>query len=104
MATFEFHHYHHFVLDFDSGVTAKLDRVLTQLASLKAQGVAEMQELDTLKTQVEKTDTVIGSAITLIQGLAAQITALKTDPVALQALADSLNTNTQALAEVLVAN
>lgn len=61
-------------------------------------------QLQTLQAQVAQTDTVIGSAITLLQGLAAQILALKDDPVAIAALATDLQGTTQALADAVAAN
>jgi len=47
---------------------------------------------------------VAQSAITLINGLAAQIANLKDDPAALQALADSLGASSTALAAAITAN
>lgn len=61
-------------------------------------------ELDALTAAVARDVEVETSAITLINGLAAQIVALKNDPVALQALADSLTTSADALAAAVAAN
>lgn len=63
-----------------------------------------MADLNTLKTEVERTLTVEQSAITLIQGLASQLEAAKGDPVAIQALADQLNAQSSALAAAISAN
>lgn len=60
--------------------------------------------LDTLTQQVEQNVTVEQSAVTLITGLAAQIEQSKTDPVKLQALADRLKTQAQALTDAITAN
>lgn len=62
------------------------------------------KELDDLKAAVTAEDTVIDSAITLLQGLATQIASLKTDPAALQALSDEVKAKSQALADAVTAN
>jgi len=61
-------------------------------------------QLDTLTAQVTEVETVEQSAITLIQGLAAQIAAIKDDPAAIQALADRLKASSTALAAAITAN
>jgi peptidoglycan hydrolase CwlO-like protein len=60
--------------------------------------------LDDLTAQVSASDNVMQSAITLIQGLAAKLSAAGTDPAALQALSSSLQSNAQALAAAVAAN
>jgi len=70
------------------------------MEALKAMTV----QLETLQAQVAVNNTLVGSAITLIQGLAAQIIALKDDPVALQQLADDLKAKDQELSDALMAN
>jgi len=60
--------------------------------------------LDTLTAQVAANTSVVDSAVVLIGGLAQQIQDLKNDPVALQALADSLKGEDDKLAAALVAN
>lgn len=61
-------------------------------------------ELDALTGQVAQNTTVEASAVTLIQGLAAQIAAAGTDPAKLTALTTSLNTSATALAAAIAAN
>lgn len=61
-------------------------------------------QLDALQQAVAQEDTVIDSAITLLDGLSQQIVALKDDPVALQALADDVNAKKQALADSITKN
>ena len=61
-------------------------------------------ELETLTAQVAANNEVIESAMTLIQGLATKIEALKDDPAALQALADQLKAEDEALAAAIAAN
>jgi hypothetical protein len=60
--------------------------------------------LDTLTSQVTANNNLLASAVQLIDGLAAQITAAGTDPAKLQALSDSLKTQDQALAAAILAN
>ena len=63
-----------------------------------------MATLVELQAAVATDTTVTASAITLLQGLAAQITAAAGDPAALDAIVQDLNANTTALAEAVAAN
>lgn len=78
--------------------------ILTRLRALEAQGVRIMSALDTLTDQVAATATAEQSAIVLLNGLAAALAAAGTDPAKLQALQDSLKTNTDALAAAVIAD
>lgn len=71
-------------------ITARLDR--------------NMALLDALTAQVAATTTVEQSAVTLIQGIAAQLSAAAGDPVAVQALADQLKAATDPLAAAIAAS
>lgn len=62
------------------------------------------QQLDDLTTEVTNATTVEQSAVTLIQGLAAQLAAAGTDPVKLQALHDQLVASDATLAAAIAAN
>lgn len=62
------------------------------------------QELDDLIAKVNTTVGLEESCVALINGLAAQIAALKTDPAALQALSDQLNTEAARVQAALTAN
>ena len=62
------------------------------------------KELDDLTAEVAQDTTVEASAVTLIQGLAAQITAAGTDPAKLSALTASLTQSSTALASAVAAN
>lgn len=93
------HHFHHF--DFSDSANEKLDRII---ALIQSQGAREMQELETLKSKVQETTTVEESAITLLNGLSAQLAASKTDPAAIQALADQLSAESASLAAAVTAN
>ena len=63
-----------------------------------------MSDLTALTAAVTNVKTVADSAIALINGLSAKIVELKNDPAALQALADSLNTESADLAAAVTAN
>ena len=89
----------------DTSITdAKLDQILVALTAVLTQEKTIMADLTALTAQVEANTTVEGSAITLLNGLAAQITALKNDPVALAALANSLKSSGDALAQAITDN
>ena len=62
------------------------------------------KQLDDLTAEVTNATTVQQSAIVLIQGFAAKLAAAGTDPVALQALHDSLLASDTALAAAVAAN
>lgn len=61
-------------------------------------------DLTSLTAQVTQNTTVEQSAVRLIQGLAAQVTAAGTDPTALAALVTQLNTSATSLAAAVAAN
>jgi hypothetical protein len=63
-----------------------------------------MPELTALTAEVSRNTAVDASAVALLQGLAAKIETLKTNPVALQALADELRSSSDALAAAVVAH
>jgi hypothetical protein len=61
-------------------------------------------DLSGLTAEVTRNTEVDDSAVALINGLATQIEQLKTDPVALQALADSMRASSDKLAAAVAAN
>lgn len=63
-----------------------------------------MADLSGLTAQVTANTDVEASAVTLLNGLAAQIAQLKTDPAALQALSDQLKNSADSLSAAIVAN
>jgi len=100
-ATVHLHDHHH---DETIEIFTALGRIESALSTL-TEGVHAMSiELDNLESEVAKNTEVDQSAITLLNGLAAQIAALKNDPVKLQALADSLKSSSADLAAAVVAN
>lgn len=98
---FEVHHYFHPEPD---GVSQKLDQIVAMLEGIQRKEKAMSAQLDALTVQVKENTDVEASAVILLQGLAAQIQSMKEDPVALQALADSLNVSADNLAAAVVAN
>lgn len=62
------------------------------------------QALADLQAQVAQNESIEESAVTLITGLAAQIAAAGTDPVALKALTDGLNESASDLSAAITAN
>lgn len=107
---------------FDNDVAMKLDiniyvhhvnspaeqdfqtRVLKYLDAIYKKECVLMASLDTLTAQVKANEDIEQSAVILIQGIAAQLEAAKTDPVALQALSDSLKASASSLAAAVAAN
>lgn len=63
-----------------------------------------MAAIDDLQAAVAQEDTVIDSAITLIQGIPALIAAAGTDPAKLQALQADITAKSTALAAAVAAN
>ena len=89
----------------------KLDAILilqarleSKIAALTLKQEQMMTDLSVLTAEVERNTSVDESAIALLTGLAAQIEALKTDPVALQALADTMRGSSDELAAAVAAN
>jgi hypothetical protein len=62
------------------------------------------KELDDLMAQVASNESIEQSAITLIQGIAAQLEAAGTDPAKLAGLSASLKTSADALSAAVIAN
>jgi len=97
--------YHHFMEPDMTGIMARLDQMQEVLMSqLSSQGIKMTADFDALQAEVAKNSEVDQSAIVLLQGLSAQIMALKDDPVALAAMAANLAASSQALADAVVAN
>ena len=83
---------------------AKLDKILAALTVLQQQETTIMADLTALTTQVAQNTSVEESAVTLIQGLAAQIVAAGTDPAKLADLTAQLNKSAADLAAAITAN
>ena len=76
----------------------------TMLAQVLANQEIQMAAIDDLAAAVAKEDTVIQSAITLIQGIPALIAAAGVDPVKLAALQTDITAQTAALSAAVAAN
>ena len=81
-----------------------LQFIADTVATLASQGALMAGELARLQTEVTEMSGAVDSAIMLINGLAQQIRDLATDPAALNALADSLDSKANELAAAVVAN
>lgn len=90
------------------GFRARLDALQVSLDSLTKEFHTDMATQDeamkVLTDQVTQTKTVADSAITLLQGLAAQLAANANNPAVILALADTLKTSDAALAAAITAN
>ncbi len=82
-------------------VAERLDAIESTLRELKE---LVMTSMDSLTQAVAAEATVVQSAITLLQGLAAQIAALKPDQAAIDELAASVKVQTDDLAAAVAAN
>lgn len=81
------------------------DASLVEALSQLTKGVKKMAtDLTALTAEVARNTEVDQSAIALLNGLAQQIEDLKTDPVALQALADKMRGSSDELAAAVQAN
>ena len=85
-------------------LNARLDYIDRKLSTLIVKVHHMSQEMEVLKAAVEAENTVVDSAITLLNGLAAALAAAATDPAAVLALADEVNSKAAALAAAVAAN
>lgn len=88
----------------DVELKGKLDQILASLSALTTQGNQIMSTLADVQAAVTAEDTVVDSAIALLQGLAAQIAALAPNQAAIDALAADVTAKTTALATAVAAN
>jgi chromosome segregation ATPase len=80
------------------------DKLFTEIKSINQKLSTMGQELQTLQQEVAENNTVMQSAITLLQGLKQRLDDAATDPAALKQLSDELDANTNALAAAVAAN
>jgi hypothetical protein len=85
-------------------VLKKLKKVINILHQIVEKENVMSEALDTLTLEVRELETVVDSAIALINGLAAQLRAIADDPAAILALAAELDAKEQELAAAVVAN
>jgi hypothetical protein len=88
------------------GLMWRLEFIILMLIRIYNQGVTIMADLTSLTAQVAQNTSVEGSALTLIQGIAAQLAAAiaANDPAAIQSLQDQLSASATALAAAIAAN
>lgn len=96
--------HHFFEWDAMRRVEHKLDTVLAVLTRIEQEQFTMSKELDDLTVQVQANTDLEQSAITLIEGLAAQIAASATDPIKVAALSAQLKASSVALAAAITAN
>jgi hypothetical protein len=82
----------------------KLDRILSLLTTILQKENTIMALIDDLQADVTAEDTVIDSAVTLLNGLSAALAAAGTDPAKLAALRTDIQNKTQGLAQAVAAN
>lgn len=95
------------ILSFQKQLTAIANGQTAQTAllmAIQAQGVKLMATVDQIQADVTAEDTVIDSAVTLLQGLSAALTAAGTDPAKLDALKADIEAKTATLSAAIVAN
>ena len=85
-------------------ILRKLDTIIEILDTIRGKEDIVMADLTALTAQVQANTDVEASAVLLIQGLADQIAAAGTDPVALQTLQDQLKASADSLAAAVAAN
>lgn len=95
---------HTLTIKCDPALLATARDILAVLKLTEREIKVMAQELDDLTTEVAQVKTVEESAVTLIQGLAAQLAAAGTDPQKLADLRASLASSTDALAAAVAAN
>lgn len=84
------HALYHAVMERFETIEERLDKMVNTMADIQAAVTAE--------------DTVVDSAIALLQGLAAAVAALKPNQAAIDALAADITAKTSALSNAVVAN
>ena len=88
----------------DEDIVRRLERIECKLNRIITEENEIMNDLTALTAQVAAQTTVETSAITLIQGLAAQIKAASGNQAAIDALTSQLQTSASALAAAITAN
>jgi len=88
----------------DDGSEDMLSQILYKLNSINTKINQMANELQTLQQEVAENNTVMQSAIALLQGLKQRLDEAGTDPAALAQLSADLDANTNALAEAVTAN
>lgn len=85
-------------------ILERLDRIEGKLDRILTLETHEMADLTQLTSDVAANSDAVASAVTLLQTIKSELDAAGTDPAALDALSASLEANTEALANAVVAN
>lgn len=93
------------IVDFlFNGILGELADIKAKVHQLIRQGGIMSQQLEDLKAAVAQEGTVVQSAITLLNGLSAQLAAIKDDPAAIEQLAADVQAQAAALGSAVAAN
>lgn len=92
--------------DDHQNILDKLDSVLSRESRIQRQGETIMATLADVQAKVAAEGTVVDSAVVLLKGLKDQLDAAiaSNDPAALQALSDSIGSQTDTLATAVATN
>ena len=85
-------------------LTSRLDRIANAFETHNKILTTMANEIDLLRAQVAQTTAVESAAVVLIYDLAARLSAIATDPVAIQALAAELRISADTLAAAIAAS
>lgn len=88
----------------DRCVEAKIDTLLVKVEHLLQKGIAIVTELENLQAAVGRVTTEVGEAATELRRLAQLIIDSRTDPAAIQAAADAINAQADALDAAVAEN
>ena len=92
----------HHLVTLDQGVLSRLDKIEYKLDLIISNQEAIMAAIDDLATAVAAEDTVIASAVVLLQGIPGLISAAGVDPAKLAALQTDIQNQTANLAAAVL--
>lgn len=96
------HIHHHHSVEARCEVMRRLDALDQKIDLVLKNQEAQMAAIDDLQAAVAAEDTVIDSAVTLLNGIPALIAAAGVDPAKLTALQTDIQTRTAALAAAVI--
>jgi len=96
--------WHHHSIEARCEVMRRLDMLADQIGLIESNLENIMSAIDDLQAAVAAEDTVIDSAITLINGIPALIAAAGVDPAKLATLQADISAKSKALADAVAAN
>lgn len=92
----------HHVISMDQEVLSRLDKMEDKIDLILSNQEHEMAAIDDLATAVAAEDTVIASAVVLLQGIPGLISAAGVDPAKLAALQTDIQNQTATLAAAVL--